>query len=125
MGIMDAFKGYLFVKFLVGGLVLNVAGIILLGSAIRNNRLDGFAISAFLFLIGFGLLYMAHKIWSSEKDDTTISTSSVGIGYSKEPKLKECPECGEKKMDVEFDGSGICNGCGYSTQDYDSEMSSN
>ncbi len=122
MGLMDAFKGYLFAKFLVGGLVLNIAGLVLLGMAIRDNRPDGFAISVFLFIIGFGLLYMAHKIWSSERDDANTSTSSMGIGYSKESKLKECPKCGQEKMDVEFDGSGVCSGCGYSTQEYESEF---
>lgn len=49
---------------------------------------------------------------------------SAKIGYSKEieesekPEVSECPECGEKTLDVRSDGSAYCENCGYTDIDY-------
>ncbi|MFP4001485.1 MAG: hypothetical protein ACOCTN_07380 [Candidatus Natronoplasma sp.] len=48
-----------------------------------------------------------------KKGSDRSSSNSVKIGYSREPDLISCPECGEKKMVVEIYGSGFCKNSAF------------
>jgi len=123
MGIGNLFKGYIFFKCLIGGITFLVGSIVLLGWMIVA-RGDLSALFPILFLLfgGAMMLLISLSIWRREGGKHHSSTSTdARIGYSKGTNREVCPECGEKKMDVSFDGSGVCDNCGYATRDYHSE----
>jgi len=120
MGIGNLFKGYVFFKLLSLGVSFSVVGIIGFAFTVINGDPSILLIAVPFLLIGIGALYVCLKIYRSDKDYSSPGTTAK-IGYSKEVKKDVCPECGEKEMDVSFDGSGVCDNCGYATRDYHSE----
>ncbi len=84
-----------------------------------------------VLLVGAVALYISYRIWSKEKENEKMrspyhSENRVEIGYSKEDsgpgRAEVCPECGEKQMMVQWDGSGLCENCGKTTSDYSEEV---
>ncbi|MFW5946761.1 MAG: hypothetical protein ACOCTN_07840 [Candidatus Natronoplasma sp.] len=124
MGLWDLFKGYAFFKLVGLGISFTFIGIVITGVIISQHEYSLLICNIPTFLIGGGALFFARKIWRGEKKSDRSSSSSVKIGYSKESNLMTCPECGEKKMEVELDSSGFCRNCSYSTSDYYEEFES-
>ncbi len=120
MGIGDLFKGYMFFQLASSGIGLVVGSIIMLFYSISYWHPALFFGFIVFLLIGLGLLYVSYRIYQSEKTPSKKGTAK--IGYSKGLKKDVCPDCGEREMDVSFDGSGVCDNCGHATRDYHSEI---
>ncbi len=120
MGIGNLFKGYVFFKLLGVAISFIAAGIIGFAFTVLDGDPSILFIALPFLLIGLGALYICVRIYRSDKEYSSTGTTAK-FGYSKELKKDICPECGEKKMDVSFDGSGVCDNCGYATRDYHSE----
>jgi len=120
MGIGNLFKGYVFFKLISLGISFSAIGIIGFVFTVSSGDISILLIAIPFLLIGLGALYVCLKIYRSEEDSSSTGRTAK-IGYSKELKKYVCSKCGEKEMDVSFDGSGVCDNCGYATRDYHSE----
>ncbi len=119
MDIGDLFRGHVFFETLISGIGFFIGGIVAMVMAIGNSPYAAIGGGVTFMLLGIGLIYFAYRI--GVKQQGTPDVEPAKIGYSKDTKLKECPQCGEEKMEVAFDGSGICEACNYATDDYSKE----
>ena len=120
IGIGNLFKGYVFFKLISTGIAFIAVGIIGFVFTFLSGDPSILLIALPFLLIGIGALFVCLKIYRSDRD-TSSKGKRTDIGYSKGVNKHVYPDCGEKEMDVSFDGSGVCDNCGYATRDYHSE----
>ncbi len=120
MGLTESFEELIkagwMLKLLVLGIGLSIVSLFFIVSGIWQDRIEGILCGAPLLLIGVGILYASFKVWNRQEDHDNYSGSEIGHGWTKKPKLEDCPECDEK-MEVYHDGSALCKECGYASQD--------